>query len=500
MRHVLAIDQGTTGTTVLVLDEELRLRGRGYQEFRQIYPQPGWVEHDPEDIWGSVTVALEKALATSGVGAKDLAAIGITNQRETSVLWERASGAPVHNAIVWQDRRTADRCAELKAAGKEARVRELTGLTIDPYFSGTKLAWILDRSKGAGGGASQALRPRARKGELAFGTIDTYLVWRLTGGGVHATDATNASRTLLMDLKTLAWSDEQLGLLDVPREVLPSIVASSGPIGTTRGVPGLPDGIPVAGIAGDQQSALFGQACFDPGDAKCTYGTGAFILMNTGDTAVPSRSGLLTTVAWKLGDGELRYALEGSAFIAGAAVQWLRDGLGFFASASEVEALATSVPDSGGVIVVPAFAGLGAPHWRPNARALISGLTRGTTRAHIARATLEGIALQNVDILRAMERDSGRRLTALKVDGGAAANDLLMQFQSDVLGVEISRPELVETTALGAAFLSGLGVGVWRDKAQIRATWREQRRFAPTADRANVAEHLSRWDEAVAKA
>ena len=492
MRHVISIDQGTTGTTVLVLDEELRVRGRGYKEFRQIYPQPGWVEHDPEDIWGSVTHALGAALADAKLDAKDIAAIGITNQRETSLLWERATGKPVHNAIVWQDRRTADRCGELKAAGKEARVRELTGLTLDPYFSGTKLAWILDHGA--------ALRARARAGELAFGTIDTYLVWRLTGGATHATDVTNASRTLLMDLKSLAWSDEQLSLLEIPREVLPTIVPSSGPMGTTRGVPGLPDGIPVAGIAGDQQSALFGQACFDPGDAKCTYGTGAFILMNTGDTAVPSRSGLLTTVAWKLGDGELRYALEGSAFIAGAAVQWLRDGLGFFTSAKEVEALATSVADSGGVIVVPAFAGLGAPHWRPTARGAITGLTRGTTRAHIARATLEGIALQNVDILRAMERDSGRRLTALKVDGGAAANDLLMQFQSDVLGVEISRPELVETTALGAAFLAGLGVGVWRDKAQIRATWREQKRFKPSADRARVAEHLARWDAAVAKA
>ena len=468
MRHVISIDQGTTGTTVLVLDEQLGVRGRGYREFRQIYPQPGWVEHDPADIWSSVTAALGQALAAAKIAGTEIAAIGITNQRETSVLWERSTGAPVHNAIVWQDRRTADRCAELKAAGKEARVRELTGLTLDPYFSGTKLAWIFDHGA--------ALRARARGGELAFGTIDSYRVWRLTGGAVHATDVTNASRTLLMDLKSLAWSDEQLALFGVPREVLPQIVASSGVIGSTRGVPGLPDGIPIAGIAGDQQSALFGQACFEPGDAKCTYGTGAFILMNTGDTAVPARTGHLTTGGWK------------------------RGGLGFFASASEVEALAASVPDSGGVIVVPAFAGLGAPHWRPGARAAITGLTRGTTRAHIARATLEGIALQNVDILRAMERDSGRRLTTLKVDGGAAANDLLMQFQADVLGVEISRPELVETTAIGAAFLAGLGAGVWRDKAQIRATWREQRRFTPTDDRARVGEHLARWDAAVAKA
>ncbi|HEY0986020.1 MAG TPA: FGGY-family carbohydrate kinase, partial [Kofleriaceae bacterium] len=320
------------------------------------------------------------------------------------------------------------------------------------------------------------------------------------GGSVHATDVSNASRTLLFDINELAWSDELLELIGVPRALLPEVVASSEQVGTTRGVPGLPDGIPIAGIAGDQQSALFGQACFAPGDAKCTYGTGAFILMNTGDRPIASTAGLLTTVAWKLASGELRYALEGSAFIAGAAVQWLRDGLGFFTSASEVEALAASVPDSGGVIVVPAFAGLGAPHWRPDARGAITGLTRGTTRAHLARATLEGIALQNVDILRAMERDAGRPLTVLKVDGGASANDLLMQFQSDVLGVEIARPELVETTALGAAFLAGLGTGVWKDQAQMKQTWREQKHFKPTENRARVTEHLARWDAAVAKA
>ncbi|HWU89400.1 MAG TPA: glycerol kinase GlpK [Kofleriaceae bacterium] len=489
MRHVIAIDQGTTGTTVLVLDEALAVRGRGYREFRQIYPTPGWVEHDPEDIWASVLAALGQALAQ--IEPSSIAAIGITNQRETSVLWDRATGAAVHNAIVWQDRRTADRCAELRAAGKEERVKQLTGLTLDPYFSGTKLAWMLSN-------LSQVAAP-ARAGQLAFGTIDAYLLWRLSGGAVHATDATNASRTLLFDLHELAWSDELLELFGVPRAILPSVVASSGPAGVTAGVPGLPDGIPIAGLAGDQQSALFGQACFAPGDAKCTYGTGAFILMNTGDRPVASRSGLLTTVAWKLGTGELRYALEGSAFIAGAAVQWLRDGLQFFSSAAEIESLALSVPDSGGVIVVPAFAGLGAPHWRPDARGSITGLTRGTTRAHVARATLEGIALQNVDILRAMERDAGRSLTVLKVDGGAAANDLLMQFQSDVLGVEISRPALVETTALGAAFLAGLGTGVWRDQAQVTQTWREERRFRPTADRAAIAAHLARWDAAVAK-
>ncbi len=489
MRHVIAIDQGTTGSTVLVLDEQLTVRGRGYKEFRQIYPQPGWVEHDPDDIWSSVIAALGQAMY--GIDASTIAAIGITNQRETSLLWHRETGKPVHDAIVWQDRRTADYCAELKAAGREARVKQLTGLTLDPYFSGTKVNWLLKHVTG--------LADDARRGAIAFGTIDSYLVWKLTRGAVHATDVTNASRTLLFDLHARAWSDELCELLAVPRQILPKVVPSSGPVGVTAGVPGLPDGIPIAGLAGDQQSALFGQACFAPGDAKCTYGTGAFILMNTGDTPVASQSGLLTTVAWQLADGEIRYALEGSAFIAGAAVQWLRDGLGLFASAAEVEGLARSVPDSAGVIVVPAFAGLGAPHWRPDARGTITGLTRGTTRAHLARATLEGIALQNVDILRAMERDSGRALTVLKVDGGASANDLLMQFQSDVLGVEISRPELVETTALGAAFLAGLGTGVWKDQAAVSRTWREQRRFKPTPDRAAVAAHLRRWDIAVAK-
>jgi glycerol kinase len=490
MRHVIAIDQGTTGSTVLVLDEQLQVRGRGYKEFRQIYPKPGWVEHDPEDIWSSVTAAL--AAAMQGIDPTSVAAIGITNQRETAVIWDRKTGKAAHNAIVWQDRRTADRCAELKAQGKEARVKQLTGLTIDPYFSGTKVQWMLQNVPG--------MAAAARDGSLAFGTIDCFLLWRLTGGAVHATDVSNASRTLLFDLKELTWSDELLELLGVPRALLPQAVPSSGPVGTTKGVPGLRDGIPIAGLAGDQQSALFGQACFAPGDAKCTYGTGAFILMNTGEWAVQSKSGLLTTVAWKLHTGELRYALEGSAFIAGAAVQWLRDGLGIIKSASEVEDLASSVPESGGVIVVPAFAGLGAPHWRPDARASITGITRGTTKAHLARAVLEGIALQNVDILRAMERDAGRPLTMLKVDGGAAANDLLMQFQSDVLGVEIARPELVESTALGAAFLAGLGTGVWKDLETLRSTWREQRRFKPTTDRAWVKEHLARWDAAVAKA
>ncbi|MEM9491017.1 MAG: glycerol kinase GlpK, partial [Myxococcota bacterium] len=500
MNYVVAIDQGTTGTTVLVIDQELRIVGRANEEFRQIYPQLGWVEHDPADIWASITSALEAALAKAksqaGVETSDIAAIGITNQRETTLLWERSSLAPVCNAIVWQDRRTADMCAALKSDGKEDLFRSRTGLVLDPYFSGTKLRWMLD--------AEPERRRRAQAGELAFGTIDSYIVARLSGGAVHITDVSNASRTLLCGLESLDWDDELLGILDIPREVLPAVKSSAEVYGHTAGVPGLPDGIPIAGIAGDQQAALFGQACFATGDAKCTYGTGAFILMNTGSTPVASKSGLLTTVGWKLGAGvdagEVCYALEGSAFIAGAAVQWLRDGLGWITNAAEVEQLAASVDDAGGVIVVPAFTGLGAPHWRPLARGLISGITRGTTQAHIARATLDGIALQNYDILKAMERDSGKDLTLLKVDGGASANDLLMQFQSDVLGVAISRPEITETTALGAACLAGLATDVWPSKDAITSTWREQRRFDPTGDRTAVDEHLKRWDEAIGKA
>src|ERR1700761_6492635 len=419
-RFVVSIDQGTTGTTVLVFDEKLELRARGYREFEQHFPKPGWVEHDPEQIWQSVTGALTDALHASGspVEAAEVVAIGITNQRETTLVWERATGKPLHNAIVWQDRRTADICARMKAAWLEEEFKKTTGLVLDPYFSGTKLQWLLDNVDG--------LRARAEKGEVCFGTVDSYLVWRLTGGAAHVTDVSNASRTLLFDLHTLDWSARLCELLKVPRKVLPEVRSSSERYGETRGLPGLRDGIPVCGIAGDQQAALFGQACFAVGDAKCTYGTGAFMLMNTGNRAVPSKNGLLTTVGWKLGD-EVVYALEGSTFIAGAMVQWLRDGLGIIASAREIEALAASVPDSGGVIAVPALAGLGAPHWRPEARGIISGLTRGTTKAHLARAVLEGIALQIADLLGAMQNDAGIAVRTLKVDGGASANDLLMQ-------------------------------------------------------------------------
>jgi glycerol kinase len=490
VKHVISIDQGTTGTTVLVLDETLRVVGRNNQEFRQIYPKPGWVEHDPGEIWESVASALAGAIAEASIDSKDIAAVGITNQRETTVLWERETLRPARTAIVWQDRRTADMCAQLRAAGHEERVRAITGLVLDPYFSGTKLRWMLDDDP--------ALRARAGKGELAFGTVDSFLVAKLTGG-THVTDVSNASRTLLFGLESLAWEDELLDMLDIPRQVLPQVRASSEVYGETRNVPGLPDGIPVAGIAGDQQAALFGQACFAPGDAKCTYGTGAFILMNTGNKPVPSKHGLLTTVGWKIGD-EVTYALEGSAFIAGAAVQWLRDGLGLIQSAPEIEALAASVEDSGGVVLVPAFAGLGAPHWRPDARGVITGLTRGTTKAHLARAALEGIALQNYDILKAMQDDSGVTLASLKVDGGAAANDLLMQFQADVLGVGISRPKILETTALGAAFLAGLAVGIWTSKDQVAEVWKQDRAFTPTSDRTAVEAHLERWDDAVRRA
>ena len=490
MRHVVAIDQGTTGSTALVLDEQLRVCGRCDQDFPQHYPAPGLVEHDPEQLWRSVLTALQGALAQANVPPSSLAAIGITNQRETTVLWDRATGTPVHRAIVWQDRRTAPACERLLAAGHADAVRARTGLPIDPYFSATKIGWLLDHG---------GLRARAERGELAFGTIDTFLLHRLSGGAVHATDVSNAARTLLLDLRTLQWDDGLCALFSVPRALLPEVRANVGPFATVRGVPGLPDGLPITGMAGDQQAALFGQACLSPGDAKCTFGTGAFLLLHTGAEPMPSRHGLVTTVAWQL-PNERAYALEGSAFVAGAAVQWACDELGLAADGRSLEALAASVPDSGGVVVVPAFAGLGAPHWRPHARGLVTGLSRGTTKAHLARAVLEGVALQNVDVLRAMEQDAGRPLRELKVDGGAAQNDLLMQFQADVLGVRIRRPQQLESTAFGAAFLAGLGAGLWTDTRAIAAAWREQRSFVPQLPAEQVAQHLARWRDAVARA
>lgn len=493
--HVLAIDQGTTGSTVLLLDRELNLKAKGYREFKQIYPQPGWVEHDAGDIWDSVVGALAECLAVANVDTERIAGIGITNQRETSLFWDRATGAPAMNAIVWQCRRTADFCAELKRNGHEELFQARTGLVLDPYFSGTKARWMLDHVGG--------LREAATVGDALFGTIDSYLTWRLTGaqaGGAHVTDVSNASRTLFMELAGCTWDDELLGLLGVPRAALPEIRGSSEVYGATKGVPGLPDGIPVAGIAGDQQAALFGQACFAPGEAKCTYGTGAFILQNTGTRPVPSRNGLLTTVAWRIGDAAPVYALEGSTFVAGAAVQWLRDGLGIVDSAPDIEALAASVDDSGGVVFVPALTGLGAPHWRPEARGVISGITRGTTRAHIARATLEGMAFQVAEVLAAMEADAGDKLELLKVDGGASANNLLMQMQSDLLNVRTVRPTLVETTALGAAFLAGLATGVWDGPEAVAQAWREDRTFTPDMEDGVRTEALARWRAAVAVA
>ncbi len=488
---ILAIDQGTTGTTVVLLSQHLQILAKKNNEYPQHYPQQGWVEHNPEEIWDSTVKTIGEVLAESQIDPKRIAGIGITNQRETTVLWERSSGKAIHNAIVWQDRRTASFCEKLKKQGFEKKFIKKTGLVLDPYFSGTKIRWMLDHVPGA--------KERAKKGELAFGTIDTFLVWRLTGGKTHVTDPSNASRTLLMNLETLDWDAELLKILQIPAALLPQIASSSEIYGETKGVPGLPDGIPVAGIAGDQQAALFGQACFSAGEAKCTYGTGSFILLNTGKKIVHSKNKLLTTVAWKIGK-DVSYALEGSAFIAGAAVQWLRDGLKIISSAPEVEPLAASVPDTDGVYFVPALVGLGAPHWRAEARGLLTGMTRATTRAHIARATLEGIAYLQYDILEAMTKDLGKKLKILKVDGGACANNLLMQFQSDILGVPLSRPQTIETTALGAAFLAGLATGVWKNTDVITKAWREDRKFTPSLAKTVVKKKIEAWRMAVKKA
>jgi glycerol kinase len=485
-RFILALDQGTTGSRALVVDPEGAVRGSGYVELPQHYPKPGWVEHDAGEIWETTAQAIGQALGTARIQAAEVAAIGITNQRETAMLWERASGRPVHRAIVWQCRRTAPFCERLKSDGHEAEFRRKTGLMLDPYFSGTKIRWLLDEVPEA--------RQRAERGELCFGTVDSWLLWRLTGGAVHATDPTNASRTLCFDIRTLRWDEGLCKILGVPVALLPEVRPSAGAFGeTVAGV--LPAGIPVTGIAGDQQSALFGQCCFEPGMAKNTYGTGCFILLNTGARPVASEHGLLTTVAWQIG-GATTYALEGSVFIGGAVVQWLRDGLGIIGSAAESEALAGAVADTGGVYLVPAFTGLGAPYWDPYARGVLVGLTRGTTRAHIARAALEAIAYQNRDVLDAMAQDSGARLTALRVDGGAAANNFLCQFQADVLDVEVLRPAVTETTAMGAAFLAGVGAGVWKTP-DLAGRWRLERRFAPSLDSPSRAAGYTGWRRAV---
>lgn len=487
--YVLAIDQGTSATKALVIDRSLSVRGSAAVEFPQHYPAPGQVEHDLEEIWASVLRAAKEALQRADVRGDEIAAIGITNQRETTALWERGTGRPAGRAIVWQDRRTAGRCEELERQGHGSAVRERTGLVIDPYFSATKLEWMLDHLPGA--------RRAARDGRLCFGTIDSFLIYRLSGNQRHVTDVSNASRTLLLHLRRLDWDPDLLALFGIPRDVLPEVLPTSGSMATTRGVPGLPDGIPIAGAAGDQQAALFGQACFSEGDSKCTYGTGAFLLANVGSKPIVSRAGLLSTVAWKLGETDAVYALEGSSFVAGAAVQWLRDGLGIISTSAEVEDLARSVPDSGGVVFVPALAGLGAPHWKPHARGTILGLDRGTTKAHLARAALEGIALQLHDLARCMEEDLGRPLRSFRVDGGAAANDLLMQIQADLLGQEVLRPKVLDTTAMGAAFLAGLGVGLWTSTDEIARAQAVDRRFAPQRDESWREAMLRRWNDAL---
>ncbi|MEB3328504.1 MAG: glycerol kinase GlpK [Candidatus Sericytochromatia bacterium] len=487
--YVLAIDQGTTGSTAIVFDEAGAVVGKGYREITQHFPQPGWVEHDADEIWERTAEAVSEAIARAGISPGALAGLGITNQRETVVLWERATGRPLHRAIVWQCRRTAETCAHLSRTTLAETVTARTGLVVDAYFSGTKLAWLLD--------AVPDGRARAARGELAAGTIDTWLLWKLTGGALHATDVTNASRTMLFDIHRLAWCDELLAAIGVPGEVLPAVRPSGTHFGVTAEVGCLPAGLPIGAVAGDQHAALFGQGCFAPGQAKNTYGTGCFMLMNTGTTPVPSRNRLLTTLAWQREGQPACYALEGSVFIAGAAVQWLRDGLGIIRTAAESEALATAVPDTGGVYVVPAFVGLGAPHWDGFARGTMVGLTRGTTKAHIARATLEAIAYQTRDILAAMAADSGVSLAELRVDGGAAANAFLMQFQADVLGVPVVRQGQVESTAWGVAAMAGLTLGVWPDTAALATLQGGGRRFEPHLAASERARLVAGWTRAV---
>jgi glycerol kinase len=487
---ILSIDQGTTGTTVLLFDHAGQIRARAYSEFTQHYPKPGWVEHDAEEIITVSMKVIADALTAGGIAANDIQAIGITNQRETAVLWERETGKPVRRAIVWQDRRTARECDQLRAEGHTERVQQKTGLVIDPYFSGTKVKWMLDHTAG--------LRERAQRGEICFGTIDSWLVYRLTGGETHITDYSNASRTMLYNIRELQWDAELLALLDIPVEMLPSVRPSSEVYGETD--PQMffgTRGIPIAGIAGDQQAALFGQACYQRGMAKNTYGTGSFVLMNTGTEAVISQERLLTTIAWGIGDAPVEYALEGAIFVTGSAVQWLRDGLGMIGHASETRELARSVPENEGVYFVPALVGLGAPHWDPYARGLLIGLTRGTTRGHVARAVLESMAYQTRDVIEAMQRDSGITLKELRCDGGASVNSVLMQFQSDILGVQVEVPSIIETTALGSAYLAGLAVGFWDSREEIAEKWALDVRYRPRIDAAKRDKLFHRWHKAV---
>jgi glycerol kinase len=486
-RFVLALDQGTTSSRAMVVDQGGAVVSIAQNPFRQIYPQPGWVEHSPTEIWSSQSGVATAALAKADLTEKDLVAIGITNQRETTVVWDRETGEPIYNAIVWQDRRTAEFCDALRT-NDGAAIQAKTGLIPDAYFSGSKIHWILSNVDGA--------RAKAEGGKLAFGTVDSWLIWKLTQGTRHVTDVTNASRTMLFNIHTMDWDDELLRLMDVPRSMLPEVVASSGECGVTQG---LIAGVPIAGIAGDQQAALFGQMCTSPGMAKCTYGTGAFMLLHTGAKAMPSKNKLLTTVAWKIGN-QVEYALEGSMLMAGAVVQWLRDELHMIRTSAEIEELAASVEGSNGVVLVPAFAGLGAPHWDQYARAALVGMTRGTSRAHIARAALEGIALQATDVLEAMQADSGLPLAQLRVDGGAAANNLLMQIQSDVLDIEVVRPKNAESTVLGAAYLAGLAVGYWPDKETIARQWQIDRVFKPAMEASARTAVRDRWKRALGRA
>ena len=488
MKYLLALDQGTTSSRALVIDNTGKVVGVAQKEFTQIFPQPGWVEHDANEIWASQIGVAADALGRAGASSSDIAAIGITNQRETTVVWDRKTGEPIHNAIVWQDRRTAGFCDKLRADGYDKLVQEKTGLVIDAYFSGTKVNWLLDNVPGA--------RQRAERGELAFGTIDSWLIWKLTNGAVHVTDESNASRTMFLNIHTREWDDELLKVLNVPRSVLPQVKSSSEVYGESTGVLA---GIPIAGIAGDQQSALFGQMCTKPGMAKNTYGTGSFMLMNTGTEAVPSKNKLVTTIAWRRA-GETLYALEGSVFITGAVVQWLRDGLKIIRTAPEIEELALSVPDNGGVYFVPAFVGLGAPHWDAYARGTIIGLTRGTTSGHIARAALEGIAYQVADVLLAMRADSGIKLAELRVDGGACSNNALMQFQADILGIPVVRPNNTETTASGSAYLAALAVGYYKTLDEIAAQWGIDRTFEPKMSADQREKLQADWTKALGRA
>jgi len=489
-KFILSFDQGTTSSRAIVFDHEGTIKSVAQKEFEQIFPKPGWVEHDPNEIWSSQAAVAAEAITKIGINGKNIAAIGITNQRETTIVWDRETGEPVYNAIVWQDRRTAKYCDSLKELGLQEMISEKTGLVIDAYFSGTKVKWILDNVEGA--------REKAEAGKLAFGTVDSWLIWKLTRGEKHVTDVSNASRTLLYNIKECHWDNELLELFNIPESILPEVKGSSEIVGYTKTTIFAHE-IPIAGIAGDQQAALFGQQCTQPGMAKNTYGTGCFMLMNTGDKAIKSQNNLVTTIAWKV-DGKVTYALEGSIFIAGAAVQWMRDQLGLVKSAPEIEKLALTVEDNGGVYFVPALTGLGAPHWDQYARGIVVGITRGTSNGHFARATLEGIAFQAMDVLKSMQADSGIEIKELRVDGGAAANNLLLQFQSETLQSPVIRPKQLETTALGAAYLAGLAVGYWKDLDELQSQWAKDQTFTPEMEPEKMAKSVRKWEKALAKA